>query len=306
MNCSTLLSKDLRSDVELWDNGRNSLTENVTNRVTIKINPKVLDSLLEEQYRRWEKTGKEPTQDDLIREVIEIVRHPERLGSNINEAQSVQLSEETRKYIQLLISVLEIGRMDSVTAVRQHLHRIYLAQQTALLEGAQEKSAVHAAAVIARFIRSGAALRWGRQGWEVQKAGMLLTSETIDQLNRLGFITPQVDVGQDEECPGEFVHDLLSNQGIERLDKISRRAFRANQNRAYFEYLDKLLELYQEHSTLREGPISYPALVREKIQLAYNFAWLYFAGMLHLFGITEELRLRIAQSSLTAIGSVIG
>ena len=94
MNCSTLLSKDLRSDVELWDNGRNSLTENVTNRVTIKINPKVLDSLLEEQYRRWENTGKEPTQDDLIREVIEIVRHPERLGSN--EAQSVQLSEETR------------------------------------------------------------------------------------------------------------------------------------------------------------------------------------------------------------------
>jgi hypothetical protein len=288
------------------DNRRNSLTEKATNRVTIKINPKVLDSLVEEQYRRWEKTGTEPTQDDLIRELIEIVRHPERLGSNINEAQSVQLSEETRNYIQLLMSVLEIGRMDSVRAVRQHLHKIYLAQQTALLEGAQEKSTLHAAALIVRFIGSGAALRWGHQGWEVQKAGTLLTSETIDQLNKLGFITPQANVGQDEEYSGEFVHHLLSNQGIERLDKISRRAFRANQNRAYFEYLDKLLELYQEHSTLREGAISYPVLVREKIQLAYHFALLYFAGTLHLFGITEELRLRIAQYSLTAMGSVIG
>jgi hypothetical protein len=288
------------------DNRRNSLTEKATNRVTIKINPKVLDSLVEEQYRRWEKTGTEPTQDDLIRELIEIVRHPERLGSNINEAQSVQLSEETRNYIQLLMSVLEIGRMNSVRAVRQHLHKIYLAQQTALLEGAQEKSALHAAALIVRFIGSGAALRWGHQGWEVQKAGTLLTSETIDLLNKLGFITPQANVGQDEECSGEFVHHLLSNQGIERLDKISRRAFRANQNRAYFEYLDKLLELYQEHSTLREGTISYPVLVREKIQLAYHFALLYFAGTLHLFGITEELRLRIAQYSLTAMGPVIG
>jgi hypothetical protein len=272
---------------------------------SIKIDPKVLDSLVEQQYRRWKKTGEEPTQDDLIRELIEIVRHPERLASNINEAQSVQLSEETRKHIQVL-TFLEIGRMDYLTAVRHHLHEIYLAQQAALLEGAEQKSTLDAAALITRFVRSSTALRWGHQGWEVQKAGILLTSETVDQLNRLGFIAPQPNVGNGVEWPGEFVHDLLSNQGIERLDKISRRAFRANQNRAYFEYLNKLLELYQEHSALREGAISYPALVREKIELAYYFAWLYFAGMLHLFGITEELRLQIAQSSLTAIGSVIG
>ena len=289
-----------------WVPSGSTLTEKAANRVTIKISPKVLDSLVELQYRRWKKTGKEPTQDDLIREIIEVVRHPERLGFNTNEAQSLQLSEETRKYIQLLISVLEIGRMDYITAVRQHLHKIYLAQQAALLESAQQKSTLHAAALIARFIRSGAALRWGHQGWEVQETGMLLTSETGEQLNKLGFITPEPNGGHDEEWPGEFVHDLLSNQGIEHLDKISRRAFRANQNRAYFEYLDELLELYQEHSTLREGAVSYPALVKEKIHLAYHFAWLYFAGMLHLFGMTEELRLRIAQSSLTAIGSLFG
>jgi hypothetical protein len=280
------------------------LTEKATNRDTIKISPNVLDRLNEEQYRCWKKTGKEPTQNELIREVIEIARHPERLEFNSNEAHSLQLSEETRKYIQLLISVLESGWKDTIAAVQQNLHRIYLTQQMAVLENAQQRSTLHAAAVIARFLRSGAALRWGPQGWEVQRGGMLLSSETVEQLNELGYITLESDLGRDEKLPDEFVHDLLSNQGIEPLDIISRRAFRANQNRAYFEYLDELLELYQEHSTLRDGVISYPALVREKIRFAYHFAWLYLAGILHLFGVTEEFRTRIAQCSLEAIGSL--
>jgi len=272
----------------------------------IKISPKVLDWLNEEQHRRWKKTGKEPTQNELIREVIEIARHPERLEINSNEPRSLQLSEETRKYIQLLISALESGWKDSIVAVRQNLHRIYLTQQMAVLESAQQKSTLHAAAVIASFLKSGATLRWGPQGWEVQRAGMLLSSEIVEQLNKMGFITLESGLGHDEERPGEFVHDLLSNQGIEPLDKISRRTFRANQNRAYFEYLDELLELYQEHSTLRDGIISYPALVREKIRFAYHFAWLYVAGILHFFGITEAFRTRTAQCSLEAIGSLLG
>jgi hypothetical protein len=269
----------------------------------MKISPNVFDWLNEEQYRRWKKTGKEPTQDELIREVIEIARHPERLEFNSNEAHSLQLSEETRKYIQLLISVLESGWKDTIAAIQQNLHRIYLTQQMAVFKSAQQKSTLRAAAVIASFLKSGAALQWGPQGWEIQEAGML-PSETVEQLNELGFITRESDFERDDELPGEFVHDLLSNQGIEALDKISRRAFRANQNRAYFEYLDELFELYQEHSTLREGVISYPALVREKIRFAYHFAWLYLAGILHLFGITEEIRMRIAQCSLDAIGSL--
>ena len=269
----------------------------------MKISPNVFDWLNEEQYRRWKKTGKEPTQDELIREVIEIARHPERLEFNSNEAHSLQLSEETRKYIQLLISVLESGWKDTIAAIQQNLHRIYLTQQMAVFKSAQQKSTLRAAAVIASFLTSGAALRWGPQGWEIQEAGML-PSETVEQLNELGFITRESDFERDDELPGEFVHDLLSNQGIEALDKISSRAFRANQNRAYLEYLDELLDLYQEHSTLREGVISYPALVREKIRFAYHFAWLYLAGILHLFGITEEIRMRIAQCSLNAIGSL--
>jgi len=285
------------------ENRHSSLTKKATNRRTIKISPKVLDWLNEEQYRRWKKTGKEPTQNELIREVIEIARHPERLEFNSNEAYSLQLSEDTRKYIQLLISALERGRKDTIAAVQQNLHRIYLTQQAAVFKSAQQKSTLRAAAVIASFLTSGAALRWGPQGWEIQEAGML-PSETVEQLNELGFITRESDFERDDELPGEFVHDLLSNQGIEPLDKISRRAFRANQNRAYFEYLEELFDLYQEHSTLREGVISYPALVREKIRFAYHFAWLYLAGILHLFGITEEIRMRIAQCSLNAIGSL--
>ena len=344
-----MLSEELRSSGELWDNRRSSLTEKTTSRATIKISPEVLDWLKEEQYRRWKKTGKEPTQNELIREVIEIARRPGRLLEfHSNEAHNPQLSEETRKYVQMLISVLESGLKEAITAVQhnlqvfykyiggdleparpmgksppppvwkdledlkqvrehiQHLTRIYLRQQMEVLDSAQRKSKLHTAALIVSFLKSGAALRWGPQGWEIREAGMLLPCETVEQLYELGIIKPESDLEHDEERPGEFIHDLLSNQGIEHLDKISRRAFRATLNRAYFEYLDQLLELYQEHSTLRDGAISYPALVREKIRFAYHFAWLYLAGILHLFGITEEFRTRIAQCSLEAIGSLMG
>jgi hypothetical protein len=343
-----ILSEELRSG-ELWDDRRSSLTEKTTNRATIKISPEVLDWLKEQQYRRWKRIGKEPTQNELIRELIEIARGPGRLLEfHSNEVHNPQLSEETRKYVQMLISVLESGRKDVITAVQhslqilykyiggdlehvrpigkshpapvwrdlqdlkqfrehiQHLTRIYLRQQVEALESGQKKSKLHTAALIVSFLKSGAALRWGPQGWEIQEAGMLLPCETVEQLYGLGIIRPESDLEHDEQRPGEFIHDLLSNQGIERLDKISRRTFRADMNRAYFEYLHQLLELYQEHSTLREGAISYPALVREKIRFAYHFAWLYLAGILHLFGITEEFRMRIAQSSLEAIGSLIG
>ena len=277
------------------------MPEKATNRGTIKIGSKVLDWLNEEQYQRWKKTGKEPTQNDLIREVIDIARHPEKLAYYSNEVHRLQLSEETCRCMQLLISAVESGGKDTIAAVQQNLHRIYLKQQKALLESAQQKSELHAAVVIARFLKSGATLRWGHQGWEVPEAEKLLSNETVEQLNELGFITPESDLERAEERAGEFVRDLLSNRGIERLDKFSRRAFQANQSRAYFEYLGELFELYQEHSTVHDVAISYPALLREKIRFTYHLAWLYLAGMLHLFGISEALRLRIAQYSLDAI-----
>jgi hypothetical protein len=86
---------------------------------------------------------------------------------------------------------------------------------------------------------------------------------------------------------------------------MSRRAFRANQNRAYFEYLNGLLQLYQEHSVLR-GAVSYSAVLDEKIRFTYHFAWLYFAGILHWIGISEAFRMRIAQDSIQAIASLVG
>ncbi len=344
-----MLSEDLRSHGKLGDDRHRSLTEKTTDRATIKVSPEVLEWLKEEQYRRWKKIGKEPTQNELIRELIEIARRPSRLLEfHSNDAKTPQLSEERRKYVQMLNSVLESGLPDAMTAVQQnlqifynyiggeleharpmekphpapvwkdqadlkqarehiqHLTRIYLRQQMEVLDNAQRRSKLDTAALIISFLKSGAALRWGPQGWDIQEAGLLLPCETVEQLYELGIIRPESDLEHDEERPGEFIHNLLSNRGIERLDKISRRAFRANLNRAYFEYLDQLLKLYQEHSTLREGAISYPALVREKIRFAYYFASLYLAGILHLFGITEEFRTRIAQCSLEAIGSLLG
>ena len=75
-----MLSEDLRSNAEPWDDQRSSLTEKTTTRrATIKVSPEVLDWLKEEQYRRWKRTGKEPTQNELIREMIEIAQRAGRL-----------------------------------------------------------------------------------------------------------------------------------------------------------------------------------------------------------------------------------
>jgi hypothetical protein len=284
--------------------GGTSSTDKTTNRIN-KISSKLLHWLVEEQYRRWQETSKAPTQSDLIREAIEISRHPDRLAFSSSEENGLHLSEETCKYIQLLIS-MQSEPTDTIRAIQQSLRKIYDAQQAAVLESALQRSRLQAAATIARFLRSGAVLHWGQRGWEVQNAGALLTSETVEQLMELGFIGRSSELERHVERPRDFVHDLLSNQGMEPLDKVSRRAFRANQSRAYFEYLRELLELYQDHSILCEGAVSYPALVREKMKLAYHFAWLYLAGVLHRLGISEQLRIRFAESSLAALGPPIG
>lgn len=275
------------------------------NQGMIQFGSRVFDWLVDEQYRQFKKTGKEPTQDELIRALAELARHPEKLELAPDEECSIHLSEETCNYLQLLTSILGSSQKGNFAAIHQNLHKIYLSQQAAVLESAQQKSKLHAARVIGRFLTSGRPLRWGHQGWEVQKSALCLTADTVKQLNELGFIIPGLQLAPNGDRPNEFVRDLLSNQGIEGLDAVSRRAFRANQNRAYFEYLNELRALYQQCSTLREGNIRYALLVREKFQVVYHFAWLYLAGLLHLFGITEELRLHIAGDSLQVIGSMI-
>jgi hypothetical protein len=152
-------------------------------------------------------------------------------------------------------------------------------------------------------------LRWGNGGWEIADTGVRVPTKIVEHLYGRGFARPDAEHNShdlDDDRPEEIVENLLSNASVCRFeDDLSRRAFRANQSRAYFEYLDGLLELYQEHSVLR-GAVSYPAVLREKLRFFDHFAWLYFAGILHWVGISEALRMRIAQNSLNAIASLIG
>src|ERR1700732_4428614 len=94
VECSTCSRKTFVAVENCGENRGSYLTEKATNRGTIKVSPKVLDSLNEEHYWRWKNTGKEPTQNEFIREAIEIARHPERLEFNSYEAHGHQLSEE--------------------------------------------------------------------------------------------------------------------------------------------------------------------------------------------------------------------
>lgn len=190
----------------------------------------------------------------------------------------------------------------------QQLTAAYIERQAALLRKVQEGGDIQTITVLADYLEQGAQLRWNNTAWEIADTGVGVPTKIVEHLYGRGFACPQSDLHRynSDGHPGDTIGKLLSNDSVSELrDDLSRRAFRADQSRAYFEYLNELLRLYQEHSVLRDA-VSYPAVLREKINFTYHFAWLYIAGLLHRLGISETLRIRIAQASLEAIAPLFG
>jgi hypothetical protein len=207
--------------------------------------------------------------------------------------------------LQLRKDLADLNRL------REHIEQLtttYIKKQAALLRNVQEKGELQTVALLAHYLQEGAKLRWGYRGWEIADTGVRVPTRIVEHLYGLGFARPESEHARRDldDRPDEIVDSLLSNNAVLGFhDEMSRRAFRANQNRAYFEYLNGLLQLYQEHSVLR-GAVSYSAVLGEKIRFTYHFGWLYFAGILHWIGISEAFRMRIAQGSIEAIASLVG
>jgi hypothetical protein len=201
--------------------------------------------------------------------------------------------------------------LEDLDRLREHIQQLtttYIKKQAALLRTVQEKGELQTVALLAHYLKEDAKLRWGYRGWEIADTGVRVPARIVEHLYGLGFARPAAEHERHDldDRPDEIVDTLLSNNPVRGLrDDMSRRVFRANQNRAYFEYLNGLLQLYQEHSVLR-GAVSYPGVLGEKIRFTYHFAWLYFAGILHWIGISEAYRMRIAQDSIQAIASLVG
>jgi hypothetical protein len=201
--------------------------------------------------------------------------------------------------------------LEDLNRLREHIEQLittYIKKQAALLRNVQEKGELQTVAVLAHYLKEGAKLRWGYRGWEIADTGVRVPTRIVEHLYGLGFARPKAEHDRHDvdDRPDEIVDTLLSNNPVRGFrDNMSRRAFRANQNLAYFEYLNGLLQLYQEHSVLR-GAVSYAAVLGEKIRFTYHFAWLYFAGILHWIGISEAFRMRIAQNSIEVITSLVG
>ena len=201
----------------------------------------------------------------------------------------------------------DLENLDRLRDQIQQLTATYVAQQAVLLRRVQEREDLQTVAVVSDYLRHGAHLRWGNNGWEIMDTGVRVPIKIVEHLYGAGFIRPESEQNhRDHEHPREeIIGNLLSDDSVPKFpDDLSKRAFRANQSRAYFEYLIGLLELYQKHSVLR-GAVNYPAVLQEKMCFSYYFAWLYFAGLLHRVGIGEGFRIRIAQGSLAAIVSLI-
>jgi hypothetical protein len=201
--------------------------------------------------------------------------------------------------------------LEDLNRIREHIQQLtttYIKKQAALLRNVQEKGELQTVALVAHYLKEGAKLRWGYRGWEIADTGVRVPTRIVEHLYGLGFARPKAEHDRHDvdDRPDEIVDTLLSNNPVRGFrDNMSRRVFRANQNLAYFEYLNGLLQLYQEHSVLR-GAVSYAAVLGEKIRFTYHFAWLYFAGILHWIGISEAFRMRIAQDSIQAIASLVG
>jgi hypothetical protein len=201
--------------------------------------------------------------------------------------------------------------LEDLNRIREHIQQLtttYIKKQAALLRNVQEKGELQTVALLAHYLKEGAKLRWGYRGWEIADTGVRVPTRIVEHLYGLGFARPETEHDRHDldDRPDEIVDTLLSNNPVRGFsDNISRRVFRANQNLAYFEYLNGLLQLYQEHSVLR-GAVSYAAVLGEKTRFTYHFAWLYFAGILHWIGISEAFRMRIAQDSIQAIASLVG
>jgi len=213
---------------------------------------------------------------------------------------------------RLKSSLLQLRKdLEDLNRLREHIQQLtttYIKKQAALLRNVQEKGELQTVALLAHYLKEGAKLRWGYRGWEIADTGLRVPTRIVEYLYGLGFERPEAEHDRHDldDGPDEIVDTLLSNNpGGGFRDNMSRRVFRANQNRAYFEYLNGLLQLYQEHSVLR-GAVSYPAVLGEKIRFTYHFAWLYFAGILHWIDISEAFRMRIAQDSIQAIASLVG
>jgi hypothetical protein len=214
---------------------------------------------------------------------------------------------------RLKSSQLQVRKdLEDLDRLREHIEQLtttYIKKQAALLRNVQEKSQLQTVAVLAHYLKEGDKLKWGYRGWEVADTGVRVPTRIVEHLYGLGFARPEAEHDRhdlDDDHPDEIVDRLLSNNPVRGFcDEMSRRVFRANQNRAYIEYLNELLQLYQEHSVLR-GAVNYPAVLGEKICFTYHFAWLYFAGILHWIGISEAFRRRIAQDSIQAIASLVG
>ena len=207
--------------------------------------------------------------------------------------------------LQLRKDLADLNRL------REHIEQLtttYIKKQAALLRNVQEKGELQTVALLAHYLKEGAKLRWGYRGWEIADTGVRVPTRIVEHLYGLGFARPEAEHDRHDldDRPDQIVDTLLSNNPVRGFrDDVSRHVFRANQHRAYFEYLNGLLQLYQEHSVLR-GAVSYPAVLGEKIRFTYHFAWLYFAGILHWIGISEAFRMRIARGSIVAIASLVG
>ena len=200
--------------------------------------------------------------------------------------------------------------LENLDRLREHIQQLtatYVEKQASLLRKVQERGDLQTVAVVSDYLRRGVQLRWGNNGWEITDTGVRVPTRIGEHLYGVGFTRPESEQNRRDygHHPGEIIGNLLSDDSITKFrDDSSKRAFRADQSRAYFEYLNGLLGLYQEHSVLR-GAENYPDVLQEKIRFSYYFAWLYFAGFLHKIGISEGFRIRMAQGSLGAIASLI-
>ncbi len=168
--------------------------------------------------------------------------------------------------------------------------------------------------LICVYLKNGAFLRWGLDGWEMSTAlGTRTPSTIVLELARLGLIESRegllywakrtkYDTGAQNLA--RRVEELFF-ENSSSLNPNWRRVLRTHQRAAYFAFLREIAQLHGNLTRDESEPVDYPSKFRQQLRFWYLWIRLYGIGMLHfLTPVPDHFGVRSAQDAIRILSEL--
>lgn len=210
-------------------------------------------------------------------------------------------------------------RLRVLEKLRQHIDHLVetlILEQKSLIQDLQGSEYDIAIAIIG-LLKTGARVRWGYHGWQIESIDVAIPCEIMNGLQAVGLVEGDDNgvvtwksVRRKNSPPPALegkrgiVEDLLCERWTADLDRFSRVVLRYQQKRAFLVCVAEMRALYShllENRTIRD----YRASLSEIIRWNSAVGGLYLCATLHFLGVGSKYRGRLAQHCLTAMEQVV-